>query len=128
MDFDMKKLKPWLLLLLVFLAGFAGGVVVTRVAVRHFVQQIALNPSRMRDVVERRLTRRLRLDEKQRQQVHEILLKAQDQIKSVRVEVQPQLTAILQDTRNEIADVLTPGQREAFEKFQEENRRFWQPR
>ena len=124
----MKKLKPWLLLLLVFLAGFAGGVVVTRVAVRHFVQQIALNPSRMRDVVERRLTRRLRLDEKQRQQVHEILLKAQDQIKSVRVEVQPQLTAILQDTRNEIADVLTPGQREAFEKFQEENRRFWQPR
>src|SRR5262249_53692823 len=98
----MQQLKPWLLILLVFLAGFAGGVVVTRAAVRHYVLRVVKDPDFMRDRIEHRISARLRLDAKQRSKVHEILLNTQSELKSLRGEFQPRFHSILNQAQSQI--------------------------
>src|SRR4051794_1222016 len=106
MGSDMKRFKVWLLLALVFLAGFAGGIVATRVAVRHFVRQAMDKPELVRNKVERDLNRKLRLDVGQREQVRQILRQSHEQLRKLRREYQPQFAGILQTTRKDIAAVL----------------------
>jgi hypothetical protein len=117
----MKKLKPWLVLALVFLAGATFGVVATRVAVRHFVQRVITRPEMLRERIEADLTRRLRLDSAQRAKMHASLVRAHERMKELRQDFQPRLEVILGDAREEISMVLKPDQREKFEKFREEN-------
>src|SRR3974390_1408711 len=124
----MKRLKPWLLIFLVFLAGFAGGVVATRVAVRHFVLHVVRDPDFMRERIEHRISTRLRLDASQRAKVHEILLDTQGELKNLRGEFQPRFHSILNGAQSQIAAELTPEQRERFERLQRENRIWWQTR
>jgi len=123
----MKKLKVWLVVLGVFLAGFAAGVVVTRGVVRHVVQRIVLHPERMRVLIEKRLTARLRLDPEQHRKVDQILTGTEGELKSLRREFAPRFVAILTNAESEISDVLTPEQRERFKKFREEHRQLLQP-
>jgi hypothetical protein len=113
----MKTSKVWLLLALVFLAGFAGGVVATRIAVRHFVRQAIAHPARIRAKIERELDRRLDLDPPQREQMNRILRRSHERMIVLRRDFQPQFTSILQDTRQEISAVLNPVQRRRFERF-----------
>ena len=122
----MKQLKPWLLLFLVFVAGFAGGIVTTRVAVRHFVLHVVRDPDFMRERIEHRISMRLRLDSQQRTKVHEILLETQGELKTLRGEFQPRFHSILDQAQSKIASELTPEQREGFERLQRENRIWWQ--
>jgi len=124
----MKKLRPWLVVALVFLAGAVFGVVTTRVAVRHFVRTVISQPEKLRDRIERNLTRRLKLDDEQRLQVHAALIRGHERLQTLRQEFQPRFTEILEDTKGEISAVLTPEQCERFEKFRQENRHLWQPR
>ena len=118
----MKTFKVWLLLTLVFLAGFAGGIVVTRGVVRHLILDTLRDPGIVQLRIERDLTRRLRLDRAQRVQVHEILRGSHERLQKLRQEFQPQLVAVMQDTRTQISAVLTPEQQKQFEEFQIENR------
>jgi hypothetical protein len=124
----MKKCKVWLVVAAVFVAGFAAGVVVTRGVVRHFVQRIAMNPDRMRSLIEKRLTAQLRLDPEQRQRVDQILTHTAGELKALRREFAPRFAAILTNAESEVSVMLTPEQRERFRKFREENRQLWQPR
>jgi hypothetical protein len=124
----MKKLKVWLVVAGVFVAGFAAGVVVTRGVVRHLVQRIVLHPERMRSLIENRLTARLHLDREQHQKVDQILTSTESDLKSLRREFAPRFVAILTNAESEISGVLTPEQRERFKKFREENRHLLQPR
>lgn len=117
----MKKMKPILLVVLIFVAGFAAGVVTTRLAVRRFVQRAITQPDLMREKIERDLGRKLQLDAAQRESVQKILAGTQARIKALRREVQPQFAGVIQDAANEISAVLTPEQRERFEKFRAEN-------
>ena len=123
----MKRFKVWLLLALVFAAGFAGGIVTARVSIRHFVRQAIAHPELVRDRIERNLDRRLRLDARQQEQVHEMLVRSHDRLKSLRAEFQPRLRALLEDLHHEVDGVLTPEQRARLDAFLEENRAFWQP-
>src|SRR5438093_53113 len=124
----MKNLRPWILLVLVFVAGFAGGVVVTRAVVRHTIRQALKNPDFLRAKIERRLVFALRLDAGQRVKVHEILANTQGDLKTLRGEFQPRFVAIMTRAQSEIAETLTPEQRKRFEKFQQENKTLWQAR
>jgi hypothetical protein len=121
----MNKLRPWILLVLVFAAGFAGGVVATRAVVRHTVRQALMNPDFLRVKIERRLAFALRLDPEQRVRVHEILVHTQGDLKTLREDFQPRFRGIVHRAQSEIADVLTPEQQKRFEKFQQENKPFW---
>ncbi len=124
----MKQWRPWVLLVLMFLAGFAAGGVASRAAVRRFVRNAVHDPNLLRDRVEWRLAGRLRLDAGQRTQAHEILLRTQGQLKELRGEFQPRFLAIMNEAQTNIAALLTAEQRQRFEKFQQENRGWWQPR
>src|SRR5215475_840663 len=113
----MKTLKVWLVLLLVFLAGFAGGVVATRIVVRKIVQTAIRHPELVRHRIELSLDRRLRLDPQQREQVGQILAETQDRLKALRKEFQPQFADIMQETRGKISAVLTPEQQQKFDAY-----------
>ena len=124
----MSKLKPILLVVLIFVAGFAAGVVTTRVVVRRFVQRAILQPDLMREKIERDLTRRLQLDAAQREKVQKILMETHARLKAVRREFQPQFAGVVRDSANEISALLTPEQRERFSKFRAENAQLFVPK
>ena len=124
----MNKLKLWLVVALVFVAGFAAGVVTTRAVLRRIVSQAVLNPDRVRDLIEKRITAKVGLDAGQRTKVRGILLKAHGELKELRGDFQPRFRAIMSNADSEISATLTPEQRERFKKFREENRHLWQPR
>jgi anti-sigma factor ChrR (cupin superfamily) len=116
----MKYLKPVILLLLVFAAGICVGVVGTRVVVRRSIRQAVRQPELVRLRIERDLTRELELDPSQQVKLDEILVSTQQQVATAKQERQPRFRAILTDTQKRISDILTPEQREKFEKIQAE--------
>ena len=123
----MKKLKVSIVLALVFVSGFVAGIVVTRAVMRRVVKQVVMNPDRLRLIIERRMTVRLKLDMDQRVKVDQILKRTQEDLQTLRQQFAPPFQTILSNAQTEISAVLTPEQRERFTKFREENRHLWQP-
>jgi len=123
----MKTLKLSLLIALVFLAGVAAGVVGTRIAIRHWVNTVVQRPQNFQMLLERNLRWRLRLDARQRVEVHRILTDARVQLRDLRQEYRPQVVAVLTNTEAQISAVLTPEQEARFEQMQRENQRFLPP-
>ena len=117
----MKNWKSILLLVLVFFAGLAVGVVGTRIVVRRVVQQSILHPEKMQSMMERNLTRRLRLDNDQQVKLHDILTGARGQLTDLRKQFQPQAAEVLNDTDKKISALLTPEQQERYDKFKDRN-------
>jgi len=116
----MKYLKPIVLLLLVFLAGISVGVVGTRYEIRRSIRQAVRQPELVRLRIERDLTRELALDPTQQAKLDEILVNTQQQVATARQERQPRFRAILAETQKRISEILTPEQRQKFEKIQAE--------
>jgi hypothetical protein len=113
----MKRFKVWLVLGLIFLAGFAGGVVTTRVVVHRVVRAAILHPEFVRARIERDLDRKLKLDARQRGEVHQVLLHSYGELRQLRLDSQPRLASILGETRRQISAVLTPGQQQRFDNY-----------
>lgn len=124
----MKTLKIVLLIALIFVAGFAAGVVTTRLVVRHFIQRAIAHPELVRAWLERGLDRRLRLDAGQQRQAHDILIDAHAQINALREQVRPQFSEIVTNTQEKISAILTPEQQKLFDSFRAEHREIFQPR
>ena len=120
----MKTLKVIGLIALVFLAGFAGGVVATRMVVRQMAYEAAHPVGSSAGKVEANLDRRLRLTDDQRQQIHEILKLSREKLRDVREEFQPQFNAVVFDARTNISNILKPEQQRRFEQFLADNRQF----
>jgi len=116
----MKYLKPIVLLLLVFLAGISVGVVGTRYEIRRSIRQAVRQPELVRLRIERDLTRDLNLDPAQQAKLDEILVNTQQQVATARQERQPRFRAIFAETQKRISEILTPEQRQKFEKLQAE--------
>ncbi len=123
----MKAFKLSLLLALVFLAGVAAGVVGTRMAVRHWVNTAIQRPQNFQLLLERNLRGRLRLNARQRVEVHRILTDTRVQLRDLRQVYRPQVVAVLTNTEAQISALLTPEQEARFEQMQRENRRFFPP-
>jgi len=124
----MKAIKLIVLIALIFVAGFAAGVVTTRLVVRHFIQRALTQPEFAREYVERSLDRRLHLDAQQQNQVHEILLDSHSQIKELRRQFQPEFSGIVTNTQARISAILTPEQEELFGRYRAEHREIFPPR
>jgi hypothetical protein len=124
----MKTFKVIGVLALVFLAGFAGGVVATRVMVRRMVAVAMAHPDKTREQIrvnyERNLEHKLHLDQQQRERVHDILKESREKFRNVREEFQPRLNAIATDTRTNIMTTLKPEQQDRFEQFLADNQQF----
>lgn len=117
----MKRLKPWLLLALVFLVGVIVGVAGTRLVIRRIAREAALHPGLVQKAAEHRLARRLRLDANQRERLDQILTETRNQMQSLRQQYRPQAVLVFSNANAQINELLTPDQRERFEKFKEEN-------
>ena len=115
----MKSWKIILLLALVFVAGLAVGVVGTRIVVRRVVQQALVHPEKAQFVLERNLTRRLRLDNEQQMQLHAILTDTRGQLNTLRIQFQPQAAEVLHGADQKITALLTPAQQTRYEKIKE---------
>jgi len=123
----MKTIKVIGALVLIFAAGFSGGVVATRVIVRHMVMEARRNPETpqvLRTNIEQNLFRTLQLTPEQKKQVHEILKESRDRRRPIIEQYQPQLDAITIETRSNITAKLTPEQKARFKEFLSENRQF----
>jgi len=124
----MKTFKVIGVLVLIFIAGFSGGVVATRVIVRQMVREARQHPeatsSMIRTNVERNLILTLRLTPEQQKQVREILKQSRDRRRPIVEQYQPQIDAITIETRSNILVTLRPGQQQRFKQFLSENRQF----
>ena len=120
----MKTFKVIGLIGLVFLAGFAGGVVATRMIVRQMAYAAAHPVGSSAGNVEANLDRKLRLTDDQRQQIHEILKTSREKLRDVREEFQPQFNSVVLDARTNISALLKPEQQRRFDQFLANNRQF----
>lgn len=120
----MKTFKLFLLVALVFVAGVVVGVVGTRAVVRRVVAQAIAHPDRVQTVIERRLTRQLRLDADQQTKLRGILTDAHGQMDDVRRQFRPQVVLIVSNANSQITAMLTPEQQARFETVKERNHPF----
>jgi hypothetical protein len=123
----MKTFKLLALVTLVFLAGVAAGVVGTRLVIRHWVNTAVQRPENFQLLLERNLRWQLRLDARQRVEVHRILTDTRVQLRDLRLEYRPQVVAVLTNTEAQISAILTPEQQARFEEMQQQNQHFLQP-
>jgi hypothetical protein len=123
----MKTFKLLALVTLVFLAGVAAGVVGTRLVIRHWVNTAVQRPENFQLLLERNLRWQLRLDARQRVEVHRILTDTRVQLRDLRQEYRPQVVAVLTNTEAQISAILTPEQQARFEQMQQQNQHFLQP-
>ncbi len=123
----MKKLKPILLIVLVFASGVVAGVVGTRLVVRRMVQTAFQNPEIIRERIENDLAVELSLTPEQRPKVHEVIIRSHEEIRKLREDLQPRFIETMKRAENEIAATLTPEQKEKFEKMAKEKKMLWRP-
>jgi Spy/CpxP family protein refolding chaperone len=117
----MKTFRLILLLALVFFAGAVVGVVGARAVMRRVVQQAVAHPERIQAVIERSLTRKLRLDNSQQAKLHDILSDTHGRLKDLRREYGPQFVLIISNANGQITAILTPEQQARYEKLKEGN-------
>lgn len=124
----MKTLKVIGLIVLIFVAGFSGGVVATHIMLLQLARKANMHPEQTRTNIEQNLevilNRRLGLGPQQHEQVHEILKDYREKMRAVREQVQPQVNALSLQARTNIAAVLRPGQQARLEQFLANNRQF----
>lgn len=123
----MKSPKPILVLLLVFLTGISVGVVGTRYVVRKKFEQAAREGGFFRDRMERELLTDLNLSPEQQEQVKKIFARRWEEFRELRAEFHPRFTNVAARTEADIKAVLTPEQRDEFERLVKEKKAKWAP-
>lgn len=115
----MTRLKPWIVLSLVFVTGIVVGIAGTRIAVKRIIARTTANPELVRERIEREFARELRLTPEQRPKVHEIFQRSHEEIRTLRQDFQPRVADVLKRSEQEIRAVLNDAQREKFDRWLE---------
>ena len=113
----MRKVKPWLFIAVIFIAGAVAGAALTMSfgpPFRHLPFQ-AMNKQWMD-----RLTKELDLTADQQAKIQPIVTDSANQLQAVRREQFEKVTKIVDTTNKAIAAVLTPEQRQKLEKIESE--------
>jgi len=102
-------------IILVFILGWFGGVVMTMVIARHKALALAQrDPEAVTIVLERQTTRNLDLNADQKAHLHALILENIKQRLELQKQIQPQVKAVNRQTLQEIDAVLTPDQQQRF--------------
>ena len=114
------KWKALVVLLVVFLLGIGGGIVVDRVVLSPFgaVAHARRSPERLLH----RLTRTLDLSETQQVDVRRILKATRAELGTLRRNMHREVHAVLASSERRIHEVLKPDQRDAFRTLMTEHR------
>lgn len=97
--------------------SFALGMVCGLGGLRHVIEHRVAR-GQIYHTILTRLDARLHLSPEQRTQVETILTKARRQVTSLQLEVRPRFQEVRDATRTEIRQVLTPDQRQRFDRIQ----------
>lgn len=111
------KVAAAVVILLAFLAGIVVGIAGDRFWQFRHRGGPGDRGKRMTKFLAERLDKQLDLDDTQRAQVEQILERHRARIDALMSGVQPQMRAEIDATNREISAVLTPEQREKFEKL-----------
>jgi Spy/CpxP family protein refolding chaperone len=117
------KWKLALALLLVFVAGAATG---TFFGLHHLRHQVFLGPPHSGDVPDRmrdHLRRALDLTAEQENKVAPIVDATSSKLETIRVETAERVRAVMEDSKREIAPLLTPEQQKKLEKLEAQHRK-----
>ncbi len=107
--------KAILGVLLIFVLGFTSGLVCSSIYAHRKLETFLQQPAVVAEAaLEKRLTRKLDLDDKQQQQVHAFFEKNLEQRRALNQQVQPQVRMVNLQTFQEINAVLRPEQQERF--------------
>lgn len=121
----MKNWKTILGVILVFVFGMLAGGLVTGKILQRRLRQGAPAVS---EIIVRRLSVSLHLDQQQREQLRTIVGEAQQEMEAVRKQVQPQFAEVFDRAENRVREMLRPEQREKFEEIVVEGRAKWRPK
>lgn len=125
----MKNGKTILGILLVFILGAAAGALVTHIVYKSRMESLVSgSPGARQEMLVKRLTHKLDLDDRQRDQVRAIVRATEAEIKGVRRQFRPQIEAILEKSQARIREILRPEQQEQFEKIIAKRKTRWNRR
>ena len=112
----MKRWKIWLGLAVIFICGFALGVIVTLASVRHKISHLArLDSKQAAEQTMSRMSRRLNLRPEQQQKIGEIVRDTYDKFAAVRAQVRAELRPAIEDALARVEHILEPAQKRKFE-------------
>jgi Spy/CpxP family protein refolding chaperone len=115
---NMKNSKAILSVLLVFVFGAASGALITHVIHQTRFESFARDGRQPReDILVKRLSGKLDLDSQQQEKVRTIIRETQLAMHQIRQQSRPQIEAVLAGGQQRISALLTPEQREKFEKI-----------
>lgn len=122
MNMSLKG-KLALAFLLVFVAGAATGVFL---GVHHLRHHVILGPPHSGDVPDRmreHLRRALSLTAEQENKIAPIVDATSTKLETIRVETAERVRTVMEDSKREIAPLLTPDQQKKLEKLESEHRK-----
>jgi Spy/CpxP family protein refolding chaperone len=128
--YSQRPRRRWLAALLgliIFLAGLVVGIAGTVAFTVHTLQYILHHPEHAPTQITNMLTRRLSLDDTQRQKVLAIVTNHQEKIQALRREMRPQFDDQLNQVRAEIDAVLNVDQRVKWDTMFDRLRDQWTP-
>ena len=123
----MKKFKLWAGLLAIFASGFIIGFFVAGAQAKHSFERIfAGGPMVARDVIVKRLTRELALNETQRERVDEIVCRTQTRLFKIRKTHMPEVKELIDGSITEMKQWLDPEQcKKLDDHFERVRHRWW---
>jgi hypothetical protein len=107
----------------VFLLGFLAGAAALLVVRARVERRLLDSPDPLARVVVYTLNRELRLSPEQRREVYRVMRESRVEVLAATAEALPRLLEIFDRSQAEIRAVLTPAQREKFDRLVAERRR-----
>jgi hypothetical protein len=107
--------KAILGIILVFIFGCLFGALATSAFFYHRTAEfLQRGPEGMADLLERRMTRNLGLNEDQQRQIHACFMNNADARRELQVQIQPQIQTLNREMLQQINAILRPDQQERF--------------
>ncbi|MFH0879953.1 MAG: hypothetical protein V2A34_09590 [Lentisphaerota bacterium] len=123
----MKKNQLWLAAVILLISGgiigFISGATVARIQIVRTIQQ---GPDAVRQVVMKRLTRKLSLNQEQQASVSQTVAAAQVQLSILREEQKPKIKLIVQKAVEDMKKVLTPEQQATLDQMRGNFQKHWE--
>lgn len=122
-----RRWLSWLLAVVIFVSGVVVGGGLAVALIHNRVLAALHHPEQAPERITQRLRRTLSLSDEQTAQVQAILHKRQQTLQEIRRRVQPEVETQIDEVEREVADVLTPEQRERWHRLLEQLRATWLP-
>ncbi len=114
----MKNIKFVLCILLIFIIGAASGGLAMHIVYKCQLETFLRDDRKTREeILLSRLSRKLDLDNRQREQAHAIVEKTHAEMDNIRKRYRPEMETVMEKSRAEMRQILRPDQEGKFEQF-----------